>query len=86
MSLLTISVWQSGETEDSQGLPQNAQVALLAIHDIFPLPEVLQYEGGKNSKSEKKLQHEDAWWDPRKEILGSLLNGQAKTAQLPTMK
>jgi hypothetical protein len=34
------------------------------IHGIFPSPEVLQHEGGKDSILEKKLEKGDARWKP----------------------
>ena len=54
------------ETEDGKGLLQFSQAALNTIHDIFPPPEVLNHEGGKDSMSEKKLEHGDTRWDPKK--------------------
>jgi hypothetical protein len=44
---------------------------LHGIHRIFPSPEVLQHEGGKDSISEKKLEKGDAWWKPSKVLRGT---------------
>jgi len=47
-----------------------ARGALHAIHAVFPPPDVLQHEGGRDSVSEKKLKKGDARFKPDKVLLG----------------
>ena len=47
-----------------------ARATLHAVHAIFPPPEVLDHQGGKDSISQKKVLKGDARFAPRKELLG----------------
>jgi len=62
---------------------------LHGIHAVFPPPEVLSHEGGKDSISEKKLIKEDALWDLQAILLGVLADGgfgPNRTVALPLDK
>ena len=62
---------------------------LHGIHAVFPPPEVLQHEGGKDSISEKKLKKEDALWELQAILLGILADGgfgPNRTVSLPLDK
>jgi hypothetical protein len=74
--------------EDASGtlLGRIGRAALHGIHDVFPPPRVSGHTGGKDPISLKKLEKDDARWDPRKEILGFLIDGRARTIQLPADK
>lgn len=52
-----------------------ARAALHAIHSIFPPPDVLEHQGGKDSVSEKKLLKGDARFARDKVLLGALAQG-----------
>ena len=53
-----------------------ARGTLHSIHGIFPTPEVLQHEGGRDSVSERKLEKGDARFKPDEVMLGFLLDGR----------
>jgi hypothetical protein len=53
-----------------------ARGALHAIHAVFPPPDVLQHDGGRDSISIKKLKKGDACWNPTKTLLGSAVSGR----------
>jgi hypothetical protein len=74
--------------EDASGtlLGRVGRAALHGIHDVFPPPHVSGHAGGKDTISLKKLEKGDVRWDPRKEIMGFLIDGRARTIQLPTDK
>jgi hypothetical protein len=66
-----------------------ARGTLHAIHAIFPPPDVLHHEGGRDSISEKKLKKGDATWKPNEVLLGfstSDLSGTGRTVALPLDK
>jgi hypothetical protein len=52
-----------------------ARANLHGIHGIFPSPEVLHHQGGKDSISEKKLAKGDAQWKPTEVLLGIQMMG-----------
>jgi hypothetical protein len=58
------------------------RAALHGIHSIFPPPSITGHVGGKDPISLKKLQKGDARWDSEKEILGFLVDGEAKTVRI----
>ena len=49
--------------------------AMHSIHGVFPPPEVVRHEGGKDSISTKKVNKGDAKFETEKELLGNLYNG-----------
>jgi hypothetical protein len=63
-----------------------ARATLFGIHSIFPPPTMTGHTGGKDPISEKKLEKGDARFLIDKEILGFLLDGRARTVQLPRKK
>jgi hypothetical protein len=63
-----------------------ARATLFGIHSIFPPPSMTGHSGGKDPISEKKLEKGDARFLIHKEILGFLMNGRARTVQLPQKK
>ena len=66
-----------------------SRVALHAIHAIFPPPDVLGHEGGKDSISIKKLKKGDAMFKLREVLLGFLLSGESgagRTVAVPPDK
>ena len=65
-----------GRTSESAELLWAARCALHAIHSVFPPPEVLRHQGGKDSISEKKLAKNDALFALIKELLGTLFVGR----------
>jgi hypothetical protein len=71
--------------EDKTGtlLRRTARASLHAIHSVFASPDALAAAGLKDPISEKKLLKGDGRWDTKKEILGYLLDGVARTIQLP---
>jgi hypothetical protein len=71
--------------EDSTGtlLRRTARATLHAIHSVFTAPGATTMEGAKDPISEKKLHKGDGRWDTTKEILGYMLDGIARTIQLP---
>jgi hypothetical protein len=71
--------------EDSSGklLQKTARATLHAIHSVFPSPAATGTPDAKDPISEKKMLKGDGRWDTRKEILGYLLDGVARTVQLP---
>ena len=74
------------ENDEQSWLQLVGRAALHAIHNVFPRPEEVHHQNGKNSISEKKLKQGDARWDTRKLMLGFELDGVAKTARLPQDK
>jgi hypothetical protein len=71
--------------EDKTGtlLRRTARATLHAIHSVFTSPSSTTMEGTKDPISEKKLHKGDGRWDTTKEILGYILDGIARTIQLP---
>jgi hypothetical protein len=65
-------------------LDQTARATLHAIHQVFQPPSATDMRGAKDPISEKKLLKGDGRWDTMKEILGYLLDGKARTIQLPS--
>jgi hypothetical protein len=64
-------------------LRRTARATLHAIHSVFTAPGEATMEGAKDPISEKKLHKGDGRWDTKKEILGYMLDGIARTIQLP---
>jgi hypothetical protein len=71
--------------QDGQLLKQTARATLHAIHSVFPPPSSATnlLPGAKDPILEKKLHKGDGRWATRKEILGYMLDGVARTVQLP---
>ena len=55
-----------------------SRATLHGIHSVFPPPDVLQHEGGRDSISEKKLERGDARFKPEETMLGFDLHGHPK--------
>ncbi len=72
------------QTTDEATLQQLTRCILKGITDIFPPPSVTNSNMG-HPISAKKLA-EDGPWEARKEILGWILDGIARTIQLPSKK
>jgi hypothetical protein len=78
-----------GRKRKRQELEWVARGALHAIHAIFPPPDVLQHDGGRDSISEKKPLQGDASWKIKEVLLGfgaSGLSGTDRTVSLPLDK
>jgi hypothetical protein len=71
--------------EDRTGtlMRRTARATLHAIHSVFTSPSSTTMEGAKDPISEKKLHKGDGRFDTTKEILGYMLDGIARTIQLP---
>ncbi len=66
-----------------------ARATLHSIHSIFPPPEVLEHEGGRDSISERKLEKGDATFKTREILLGADVCGeprQGRGVNIPTKK
>jgi hypothetical protein len=74
------------ESKDGSLLGRISCAALHGIHSIFPPPEVTGHTDGKDPISWKKLLRGDGQWHPRKEILGFLVDGEAKTVRISDEK
>ncbi len=59
-----------------------ARCALTSIHAVFPTPEVLNHQDGRDSISLKKLGRGDARFDPTKVLLGFLVKGSVGQGRL----
>lgn len=77
-----------GAVEDKTGtlLGRISRAALHGIHSVFPPPKTTGHVGGKDPISVKKLEKGDARWNPEKEILGFLMDGEARTVRLTQRK
>ena len=84
MSSVYVDDFILAAVENSTGtlLNRTARATLHAIHEVFPAPNKASPQGAKDPISEKKLQKGDARWATQKEILGYLLDGKGRTAQL----
>jgi hypothetical protein len=71
--------------EDATGtlLHRTARATLHAIHNVFQTPAATGTPDAKDPISEKKLIKGDGRWDTRKEILGYMVDGIARTIELP---
>jgi hypothetical protein len=67
-------------------LKRTARATMHAIHNVFPTPEATGTPDAKDPISEKKLKQGDGRWDTKKEILGYVLDGVARTIQLGDKK
>ena len=66
-----------------------ARSALHAIHSVFPPPDVINHENGKDSVSERKLEKGDARFKLDEVMLGFLLSGRTgpeRTVAIPEAK
>jgi len=66
-----------------------ARAVLHGIHAVFPPPDVLQHEGGKDSVSQRKLEKGDALFKLKEVLLGFLFSGGAgsqRTVAVPEGK
>ena len=52
-----------------------SRAAMHSIHSVFPRPDVLGHEGGKDSISLKKVNKGDATFEATKELLGHVMMG-----------
>jgi len=73
-----------GAVENNKGtlLGRISRTALHGIHSVFPPASVTGHLNGKDPISLKKLKKGDARWASKKEILGFLVDGLARTVQL----
>jgi hypothetical protein len=74
------------ENKSGTLLGRITRAALHGIHSVFPPTSVTGHTGGKDSISLKKLQSGDAQWNPTKEILGFLVDGETKTVRISDSK
>jgi hypothetical protein len=77
-----------GAVENHAGtlLGRISRAALHGIHSVFPPASVTGHTDGKDPISLKKLKKGDARWDSKKEILGFMIDGLARTVQLTESK
>ncbi|KAL7546208.1 hypothetical protein ACHAWF_014642, partial [Thalassiosira exigua] len=73
-------------SQDVARLPKTTRAILHGIRQVFPLMGVTEHVGGRTSISEKKVKKGKADWATRKEVLGWLLDGDARTVVLPPDK
>jgi hypothetical protein len=73
-------------TETLPQLTWITQTLLHAIHNVFPLPEVMGHEGGKDLVSIKKLERQEGLWHYHKEVLGFKLDGSDHTIGISMTK
>jgi hypothetical protein len=91
-SMYSVSVYLDdfigAAVENASGtlLGRVTKAALHGIHSIFPPPDITGHVGGKDPISLKKLQKGDARWASEKEILGFLVDGEAKTVRISDAK
>jgi len=85
MSAVYVDDHVMAAVEDKSGtlLERTARATLHGIHSVFQPPSSTGMSDAKDPISEKKLLKGDGRWDTRKEILGYLLDGVARTIQLP---
>ena len=62
-----------------------SRAMLHGIHSIFPPPAVTKHNGG-DPIAEKKIAKGEGLWQPQKEILGWIFDGEEYTIQLPESK
>jgi len=75
-----------GRASKAKELTWVNRAAMHAIHSVFPPPEVIGHDGGKDSISEKKVKKGDATFTPQKELLGKWFVGKPgkdRTVGLP---
>ena len=61
------------------------RATLHAVHAVFPPPEVLQHEGGRDSISKRKLLKGDARWKPYEVMLGFGVRGESAAGRTVAM-
>lgn len=62
-----------------------SRAMLHAIHSVFPPPDITDHKG-EDPISRSKLKKGEGLWQTRKEILGWILDGLARTIELPPDK
>lgn len=73
------------QSQDSKELLRCSRALMHGIHSIFPPPHVTGHHG-QDPISEKKLKAGDGLWEARKELLGWVFDGIARTIELPADK
>ena len=73
------------QATDEGILRHHTRALFHAIHSVFPPASVTGHSGG-DPISEKKLEEGEGIWAARKEILGWLFDGIARTIELPPKK
>lgn len=73
------------QSQDSKEILRCSRALLHGIHSIFPPPSVTGHHG-EDPISAKKMQAGDGLWETRKEILGWVFDGLARTMELPENK
>jgi hypothetical protein len=63
-----------------------ARCIMHGIHAVFPPPDITGHSGGKDPVSIKKLECGDGQWHHEKDILGFVIDGDAKTIQISKSK
>jgi hypothetical protein len=74
------------ESKDGTLLGRMARSIMHDIHSVFPPPDVTGHTGGKDPVSIKKLEKGDGQWHHEKEILGFIIDGDAKTIRISESK
>jgi hypothetical protein len=74
------------ENKEGTLLGRMARSIMHGIHSVFPPPEVTGHTGGKDPVSLKKLEKGDGQWHHLKEILGFIIDGDAKTIRISDAK
>ena len=73
------------QSTDEALLRHHSRALLHAIHSIFPPTSVTGHDG-EDPVSQKKLDEGEGIWAVRKEILGWIFDGMARTIELPPNK
>jgi hypothetical protein len=74
------------ESKDGTLLGRMTRGILHGIHSVFPSPAVTGHTKGKDPISVKKLQRGDGQWHHEKELLGFIVDGDAKTVRISEAK
>ena len=74
------------ESKDGTLLGRMARCLMHGIHAVFPPPNITGHSGGKDPVSIKKLERGDGQWHHEKEILGFIIDGDAKTIRISESK
>ena len=69
--------------QDVPRIDQLTRSILQCVEQVFPTPAFTNHVGGREPLSEKKIRKGEADWMTRKEVLGWLVDGDARIVNLP---